>query len=100
MDQGEAAIEHQYWQHRVVQLFESTGWTTKRELGDADISVNMQETGLVVEIAMGDNERERDHLRQHPEARFDLDWVVCRDTAVRDGIMEQLAEHDLLDWPW
>ncbi|MDS0476832.1 hypothetical protein [Natrinema sp. 1APR25-10V2] len=94
---GRGGIEHRYWQHRLVQLFEAASWAAKRELFDADVYVNMQETELVVEVAMGDNPREVEHVQQHREQGFDAVWVVCRNATVKEGLEQRLAEHDLLE---
>lgn len=94
---GRGGIVHRYWQHRLKELFEAAGWTAKRELFDADVYVNLGETELAVEVAMGNNTREVDHVQQHLEKGFDTVWVVCRDAAVKDGLEERLAENDLLD---
>jgi len=93
---GRGGIVHQYWQHRIKELFEEAGWTAKREVFDADVYVNMQETELVVEVAMGNNEREIEHVEQHLETGFDAVWVVCRNEVVCAGIRERLAEGELL----
>lgn len=95
--QGRGGIEHRYWQHRIAQMFEETGWPAKRELFDADVYVNMHDVELVVEIAMGINEREVDHVTQHVAKSFDMIWVVYRTDEVRTGLEERLAEEGLLD---
>lgn len=92
---GRGGIVHQFWQHRVKELFEAVGWTVKRELFDADVYVNMNETELVVEIAMENAQREVEHVKQHLDAGFDNVWVVCRNEKVRDGLQERLAEKDV-----
>ncbi|MDG5761345.1 hypothetical protein QA600_18605 [Natronococcus sp. A-GB1] len=94
---GRGGIVHRYWQHRLVQLFEDAGWTAKRELFDADVYVNMAETELVIEVAMGNNQREVDHVQQHLAEGFDAVWVLCRDTTVKTALEQRLADQDLLD---
>jgi len=93
---GRGGIVHQYWQHRIKEMFEEAEWTAKREVFDADVYVNMQDTELVVEVAMGNNAREVEHVEQHLEKGFDAVWVVCRNEAVRDGLQQRLEENGLL----
>ena len=90
---------HRYWQHRIRDLFEEVGWTAKAEMFDADIYVNMDDVELVVEVAMGDNEREVDHVEQHLDTGYDVIWVVCRNASVRNSLRERLVEQDLLAEP-
>lgn len=92
---GRGGIVHQFWQHRLKELFEAAGWPAKRELFDADVYVNMGETELAVEVAMEDTQRECEHVDKHLSS-FDAVWIVCRNEAVRDGLRKRLAEHDLL----
>jgi len=94
---GRGGVVHRYWQHRIRDLFEEVGWTAKVEMFDADVYVNMDDVELVVEVAMGDNEREVDHVEQHLDTGYDVIWVVCRNASVRDGLQERLVEQDLLD---
>jgi hypothetical protein len=91
---GRGGIVHQYWQHRIKQHFEATGWVAKRELFDTDVYVNMNDTELAIEVAMGNNEREIEHLENHLE-RFDVVWVVCKDDTVKSGLQARLSERDL-----
>ena len=94
---GRGGIEHRYWQHRIKKAFEEAGWPAKRELFDADVYVNMHDMELVVEIAMGVNDREIEHVDQHLVKGFDAIWVVCRTDEVRTGLKERLKEDGLLD---
>ena len=93
---GRGGIVYRFWQHRIKELFKKAGWPAKRELFDADVYVDMQDTELVVEVAMGNNEREIEHVKQHLETGFDAVWIVCRTTAVRDGLRKRLEENGLL----
>lgn len=93
---GRGGIVHRYWQHRLKDRFREHGLTEKREVFDADVYVNTGDTELIVEVAMGNNEREVKHVQQHLEKGFDAIWIVCRNEEVRDGIQERLAETGLL----
>jgi hypothetical protein len=93
---GRGGIVHRFWQQRIVETLEKAGWPAKRELFDADVYVNLGDTELVVEVAMGDNESEAEHVERHLEEGFDAVWIVCRNKAVREGLCERLAENDLL----
>jgi hypothetical protein len=94
---GRGGVVHRYWQHVIRDRFEEAGWTAKLETFDADVYVNMDGVELVIEVAMGNNEREADHVAQHLDTGYDVIWLVCKNEAVRDGLCERLEERDLLD---
>lgn len=71
------------------------GWTAKVELFDADVYVNMNTSELVIEIAMGNNPREIEHVEKHLET-FETVWIVCPNKEVRDGLKQRLKENGLL----
>jgi len=93
---GRGGVIHRYWQHQIKDLFEDAGWSAFLEKFDADVYVNMRNTELVVEVAMGDNPREIKHLEKHLE-RFDTVWIACRNEEVREGLRQRLAENSLED---
>jgi len=94
---GRGGVVHRYWQKRVKEAFEKGGWTAKREMFDADVYVNMGNTELVVEVAMGDNQRELDHVKKHLETGFDAVWIVCRNQDVLEGLKQRMKENNLED---
>jgi len=94
---GRGGVVHRYWQKRIKETFEKRGWTAKREMFDADVYVNMGNTELVVEVAMGDNQRELDHVKKHLETGFDAVWIVCRNQDVLEGLKQRLKENNLED---
>lgn len=94
---GRGGIVHRFWQHRVKERFEGQGWAAKLELFDADVYANTGGREVVAEIAMGNNEREVEHVEQHLAKGFDEVWVVCREAEVRDGLEERLEENGLLE---
>jgi shikimate kinase len=91
---GRGGIIHRYWQHRIREAFEEAGWDAFLEKFDADVYVNMGNTELVVEVAMGDNPREIEHVEKHLE-RFDAVWIVCRSQDILDGLKQRLEEKEL-----
>lgn len=93
---GRGGIVHQYWQQVIKDAFEDVGWTAKRELFDADVYVMMDGVELVVEVAMGDNEREIEHVAEHVDT-FDVVWLACRSSQVCDGIEARLEDQGLRD---
>lgn len=92
---GRGGVVHRYWQHKIKEVFDKLGWKAKLEVFDADVYVNMRGVELVIEVAMGENQREVDHVEKHLSKKFDSVWVVCRDENVRDGLKERLKEHDI-----
>jgi DNA-binding PadR family transcriptional regulator len=91
---GRGGVVHQYWQHRIRDAFEEAGWDAFLEKFDADVYVNMGSTELVVEVAMGDNPREIDHVEDHLERGF-IVWIACRNNEIRDGLKQRLEENGL-----
>lgn len=61
---GRGGIIHRHWQHQIRDAFELAGWTAKIELFDADVYVHMEDKELAVEVAMGANDRELEHVKQ------------------------------------
>jgi DNA-binding MarR family transcriptional regulator len=89
---GRGGIMHRYWQHRIMEAFEEAGWTAELEVFDADVYVNMGNTELVVEVAMGDNPREIQHVEKHLE-RFDTVWITTRNQEILEGLKERVEEN-------
>jgi DNA-binding MarR family transcriptional regulator len=94
---GRGGVVHRYWQKRVKEAFEKRGWTAKREMFDADVYVNLNDSELVIEVAMGNNQREIDHLKKHLDSEFDAVWIVCRNQDVLEGLKQRIDENDLED---
>jgi len=92
---GRGSIVHQYWQHRIRKTFEEMGWHAFVEKFDADVYINMNTSELVVEVAMGNNKREVEHMKKHLETGFDNIWIICRNQEVRDGLKQRLEENGL-----
>jgi DNA-binding PadR family transcriptional regulator len=91
---GRGGVVHRYWQHRIRNAFEEAGWDAFLEKFDADVYINMGSTELVVEVAMGDNPREIDHVEEHLERGFII-WVACRNKDIRDGLKQRLEDNEL-----
>jgi len=94
---GRGGVVHRYWQHRIKQLFEEAGWTAELEMFDADVYVNLHDSELVVEVAMGNNQREIEHLEKHLDTGFDSIWIACRNEEIRDGLQQKIEEKGLED---
>jgi hypothetical protein len=92
--EGRGGVVHRYWQHRIKDLFEEAGWHAFLEKFDADVYVNMGDTELVVEVAMGNNQREIQHIKKHLDKEFVI-WVACRNQEIRDKLNQRMKENDL-----
>lgn len=93
---GRGGIVHQYWQHHIKHLFDEAGWPAELEMYDADIYVQFGFMELVIEVAMGDNPREIEHVEKHLQRGFDTIWILTQTTEVQDGLRQRLEEKDLL----
>ena len=107
--EGRGGVVHRYWQHQVQEIFEEAGWTAQIEVFDADVYVHMDEVELAIEIAMGPNDREIEHVEKHLSKDFEV-WIVCRnpevktklqsklnDKAVDENCVQTMLVHDLVD---
>jgi len=92
---GRGGVIHRYWQHQIKDAFEELGWPAFLEKFDADVYVNLNDTELVVEVAMGDNPREVEHLKQHLERGFDAVWIAARNQEVLEGLKQRIEEQGL-----
>jgi DNA-binding PadR family transcriptional regulator len=92
---GRGGIIHRYWQTRIRDAFNEAGWSAHLEKFDADVYVNMGDTELVVEVAMGDNPREVEHVKQHLERGFDAVWITARNQEILDGLKQRIEEQGL-----
>ncbi len=91
---GRGGVVHRYWQKQVKEAFENAGWTAKREMFDADVYVHLNNSELVVEVAMGNNQREIEHVEKHLE-KFDTVWITCRNPEILDGLKQRVEENGL-----
>jgi len=88
---GRGGVIHRYWQHQIKGAFEDQGWHAFLEKFAADVYVNMGDTELVVEVAMGDNPREIEHVEKHLERGF-IVWIACRNKEIRKGLEQRMDE--------
>jgi len=96
VDQEErGGVVHRCWQRRIKNVFEDAGWSASTEASDADVYTILDGTELVVEVAMGNNQREVEHVKKHLDTGFDVIWIACPDEEVKQGLRERLEEHDL-----
>ena len=91
---GRGGIIHRYWQHKIREAFDEMGWHAFLEKFDADVYVNMGNSELVLEVAMGDNPREIDHIKKHLDTSFTV-WVAARNQEVLDGLKQRMEEEGL-----
>jgi len=91
---GRGGVVHRYWQHFIRDAFEEAGWHAFLEKFDADVYVNMGSTELAVEVAMGDNQREIEHVEKHLEKGF-LVWIACRNKEIQEGLKQRMKEQGL-----
>ncbi|EMA15190.1 putative ATP-binding protein [Haloarcula marismortui ATCC 33800] len=90
--EGRGGIVHRYWQHQIKDAFEEAGWHSFLEKFDADVYVNMGNTESAIEVAMGDNPREIQHIENHLNRGF-LVWVVCRNQEILEGLKQRIEEN-------
>jgi DNA-binding MarR family transcriptional regulator len=91
---GRGGIIHRYWQHRIRDAFEEAGWHAFIEKFDADVYVNMGSTELAVEVTMGDNPREIQHVEKHLDKEF-LVWIACRTQEIQERLEQRMEKQGL-----
>lgn len=92
-EEGRGGIIHRYWQNRIKEVFREAGWNAYIEKFDADVYVNMYDSELAIEVAMGDNPREIQHVSKHLDKGFTV-WLVCRNEEIRDRLKQRIKEND------
>jgi hypothetical protein len=92
--EGRGGIIHRYWQHRIKEQLEEQGVEAFLETFDADVYVNLYDREFVVEVAMGDNPREIEHIQKHLDKDFII-WVAARNQDVREGLKQRMQEKGL-----
>ena len=92
---GKGGIAHRYWQAQIQDWFEDEGWTANLETFDADIYANNGDTEVIVEVAMGKNQREIDHIEKHLEKDFDRVITACNSKQIQNYLAEKLEENGL-----
>lgn len=93
--EGKGGIVHQYWQHQIQDWFEQHDWTAKLETFDADVYANNGDIEVIVEVAMGKNQREIEHIEKHLEKDFDHIITGCASKQIHNYITERLEEKQL-----
>lgn len=91
---GRGGIVHRYWQHRIQESFETRGWNVSLEKEDADIHASKGNTDIAIEVAMGNNPREIEHVEKHLD-QFDQVYIACRNREVLTGLQQRLQENGL-----
>ena len=92
--EGRGGIIHRYWQHRIKEQLEEQGVEAFLETFDADVYVNLYDRELVVEVAMGDNPREIEHIEKHLDKDFII-YVAARNQEILEGLNQRMQEKGL-----
>jgi len=93
--EGKGGVAHKYWQHRIRDWFEENGWTAKLETFDADVYANNGDLEAIVEVAMGKNQRELEHIEKHLEKDFHHVITGCASKQIQNYIVEKLEGNSL-----
>lgn len=99
---GRGGIRHRYWQHQTQNTLEEQGWDTELEKLDADVYASKDGSKIAVEIALGPNQRELEHIDKHLNNDFQQVIIACKNTQVKNQLQEkldpqQVDEHQI-DW--
>jgi DNA-binding PadR family transcriptional regulator len=91
---GRGGVVHRYWQHSVSQLLEEKDLNPVIEKSHADVFVNQDGEAVAIEIAMGRNERELEHVSDRVDQGFDRVLLLCENAAVRGFIEDRIDTID------
>jgi hypothetical protein len=91
---GRGGAEHRYWQHRIKEAFETAGHPAEIEQFDADVYVHMKDFELAIEVAMGDNPREIQHVEKHLGKDFVV-WITAPNQEILDDLRQRVQENGL-----
>jgi len=91
---GRGSVRHLYWQDQIKELLEETGWDAYIEKLNADVYGIQDENEIAVEVALGVNDREIDHIEDHLETGWRT-VVAARNHSVKKGLERKLEDSDL-----
>jgi hypothetical protein len=92
---GRGGVIHRYWQHQISSRLEKEGLNPVIEKSHADVFVNFDGEGIAIEVAMGRNDREIQHVSDRLEKGFDRVVTLCRNKAVQGFIQDRLDDVDV-----
>jgi DNA-binding MarR family transcriptional regulator len=87
---GRGGVVHRYWQHRVSELLEERDLNPVIEKSHADVFVNQEGEAVAIEIAMGRNERELEHVSDRVDQGFDRVLTLCKNSSVKGFIEDRI----------
>ena len=91
---GRGGAKHRYWQYQIKKAFEEAGHAVKIEKFDADVYVHMGSFELAIEVAMGENPREIEHVEKHLGKDFAV-WITAPNQEILDGLRQRIQENGL-----
>ncbi|WP_276273654.1 ATP-binding protein [Haloarcula litorea] len=92
---GRGGVVHRYWQHQISDKLEEKGLNPVIEKSHADVYVNFEGEGIAIEVAMGRNEREINHISDRLEQGFDRVVTLCRNKSVKGFLEDKLQDVDV-----
>ena len=91
---GRGSVRHLYWQDQIKELLEETGWDAYIEKLNADVYGIQDGNEIAVEVALGVNDREIDHVENHLETGWKT-VIAARNHSVQKGLERKLEDSDL-----
>lgn len=92
---GRGGVVHRYWQYKISGRLEEEDLSPVIEKSHADVYVNYDGDGIAIEVAMGRNEREIEHISDRLEQGFDRVVTLCRNEYVKDFIEQKTEKIDV-----
>jgi hypothetical protein len=92
---GKGGIKHRYWQHRIEEMLEAAGYTAGIEKMEIDVYGKDGDQELAVEVAMGKNQREIDHVEDRHRRGIDRVVVACASDAVKTYLTQKGRDADI-----
>lgn len=92
---GRGGVIHRYWQHQISSRLGEKGLNPVIEKSHADVFVNFDGEGIAIEVAMGRNDREIQHVSDRLEKGFDRVVTLCRNKSVQGFIQDRIEDVDV-----
>lgn len=93
--EGRGDIEHLYWQRLIQDRLEELGFETDIEYQNRDVYGQRSSSDIAVEVALGANQREIQHLEDALQQGYDNILVAARTPQVENYIKRNSSESDL-----
>jgi len=91
---GRGGVVHRYWQHQIKEMLESAGFAAGIEKMDIDVYGNSGKEEIAVEVAMGKNQREIDHIKDRQRRGLNV-LVACQNRGIIEYLKSKVSDEEI-----